>query len=209
MLLAAALHACGPAPTTRPPAPPGCLPPARAVIGTWSHGTSAMELRADGYVLRNSLEGTYRWTDPGRIQIDVGGAHEAFTLGVSNVVTMLLVDPDGHGAIWTRLSPAPPLPPLCYDVRGSLVGDWTDGAVEEHFGASGDYRRGEVGGEWSMSDAGAIELRARTFVRREQVALATPSMLVIIPQALGPDDSRDMLEVLPSEARIVTRLSGP
>jgi len=209
MLLAAVLSACGPAPTTHPPSAPGCSTPERAVLGTWSHGTSAMELRANGYILRDSLEGTYRWTDPGRIQIDVGGAHEAYTLGVSNVVAMLLVDPDGHGAIWTRLSPAPPTPAVCYDVRGSLVGDWTDGGVVEHFGASGEYRRGAVRGEWTATDAGAIELRVGPYVRRHQVALATPSTLVIVPQALGADDSRDMLEVLPSEARIETRLSGP
>lgn len=208
-LLGAALLACGPAPTTHPPAAMGCVPPARAVVGTWGHGTGAMELRADGYVLRNSLEGTYRWTDPGRIQIDVGGAHDAYTIGLSSVVTMLLIDPDGHGEIWTRMSPAPPIPPVCYDLRGSLVGDWTDGLVEEHFGAAGDYTRGRDAGTWAMAETGAVAITLPTATRHEQVALATPSMLMIIPQVQGTDAARGAAELRPVGPRIETRISGP
>ncbi len=207
-LLGAALLACGPAPTTHPPSSPGCLPTARAVIGTWSHQTSAMELRPDGYLLRNSLEGTYRWTDPGRVQLDVGGMHLAYTLGLSNVVTLLLVDPDGHGEIWTRLSPAPSIPPDCYDVRGSLVGDWTDGLSPEHFGAAGEYERSPTSGSWAMVEAGAIEITALGVARREQVALATPSMLVIVPQPLDPSSAGGVLEVIPGAPRIVRRLAS-
>lgn len=140
--------------------------------------TTAMEIRPDGTVIRDTVEGVLRWTTPAHATIDLGGLHEEHTFGLMNAAQMLDVDTDGHSRVWARVSVVPGYPEGCFDLRGSLVGDWTDGAASESFARDGTYVRGTARGNWSIAEQGYLDVAIGMQVRRYRIALATPDTLV-------------------------------
>jgi hypothetical protein len=177
------LAACGPAPAIAPPHTAECTTIAEAIIGTWTREGGVMEVRVDGAIVRDVLEGAFRWTSPGRATIDIRGSHEEHTIAMMTVSVLLDVDADGHAIVWHRASPAPPARDECFDLRGSLVGRWSDGATEESFRADGRYARGSHQGAWQLVEAGLLELRVDTSAaRRYRIALASPDTLVSAPE---------------------------
>ena len=173
------LIACGPGPEISPPHDVVCPTLDQAIVGTWTREGGAMEIRIDGAIVRDAVEGAFRWTTPGRATIDMRGSHEEHTIGLMTINTLLDVDANGRAIVWTRISPSPPAPEGCVDLRGSLIGRWTDGATEESFAASGLYTRGDRSGVWQLIDASVLQVRIEPGpVIRYRVALASPSVLV-------------------------------
>ncbi len=137
-----------------------------------------MEVRADSMIVRDQVEGAIRWTAPAHATIDVVGSHEEHTFGLINGAQLLDVDTDGRARVWTRVSMVPPYPASCFQIRGSLIGEWTDGAASESFEADGRYLRGDARGNWSIPEVGTLEIALGMRVRRYRIALAAPDMLV-------------------------------
>ena len=152
------------------------------------HDTTAMEIRADGTVIRDTVEGLLRWTSPAHATIDLGGFHEEHTLGLMNAAQMLDVDTDGRARVWARVSVVPGYPEACFDLRGSIVGDWTDGAASESFQRDGTFIRGAARGNWSMAEHGYLDVAIGMQVRRYRIALATPDTLVSAIDGLAMED---------------------
>ena len=137
-----------------------------------------MELRPDGTIVRDGLEGSFRWRSPGQAIIDVAGSHEPHTLGLMTGAQLLDVDEDGRAYVWSRVSLVPAFAAGCFELRGSLIGDWTDGQESESFQRDGTYVRGEARGNWSTADQGFLDIAVGMRVRRYRVALAAPDLLV-------------------------------
>ncbi len=189
--------------------PPGIAPPTtgtecgtleRGIRGTWVSDHAAMELRPDGSLLRDGVEGAFRWTAPGHATIDVAGSHEEHTFALVSVAELLDVDVDGHARVWTRVSLAPPYPDPCFELHGTLVGEWTDGAQTERFLHDGRWELGELRGRWSIPGPGLLEVDVGARVRRYRAALATPDLLVTTYE--GPVVDEDPRGVTRIEARL-------
>ena len=178
----------GPPPSVHPPRAPVCGALAQGMVGTWVRDRSAMEIRTDGTMLRDGIEGTFRWTAPGHATIDVPGLHEEHTFGMMTAAQLLDVDTDGRSWLWGRVSIVPQYPDGCFALTGSLVGDWTDGAVTESFRADGTYFRGESRGRWFIAEPGYIDLSTGLIARRYRIALAAPDLIVSAFDGVAPED---------------------
>lgn len=168
----------GPPPGIHAPRAPVCGTVVQGIAGTWVHDRNAMEIRTDGTLLRDGVEGVLRWGSPGHAVIDVPGSHEPHAFGLMSPGQLLDVDPNGHSFLWTRVTIAPAYPEGCFAITGSLVGDWSDGAVTESFHADGSYERGPLHGRWSLPQPGYLDLMTQASVRRYRIALAAPGTLV-------------------------------
>jgi hypothetical protein len=186
------LVACGPAPSIAPPGSISCPALERSIVGTWTREGTVMEIRADGAIVRNTIEGAFRWVAPGRATVDIRGSHEEHALGMITPVRMLDVDANDRAVVWSRVSPPPAAPDACFDVRGSVIGRWTDGAETESFDANGSYERGSRRGTWQMVEAGTLDLRVGESTTRYRIALASPTLLVSTPES-GVDAARGTL----------------
>jgi len=152
-----------------------------------------MEVRVEGVIVRDGVEGAFRWIAPGRATTDIRGSHEEHTMGLITIGRLLDVDANDRAITWTRVSPAPPAPDSCFDVRGSVIGRWTDGRTTETFDASGLYVRGSHRGTWQIVEAGALDLRLeRSSPLRYRIAFASPTTLVSTPET-EPDLVRGTL----------------
>jgi hypothetical protein len=178
----------GPAPGIAPPRPQRCNDLRRAILGTWVHDTTTMELRPDGAILRDGVEGSFRWTTPGHAAVDVTGVHEEHAYGLMTGAQLLDVDADGHARTWTRVSMVPAFPEHCFEVRGSLVGDWTDGTASESFLADGTYVRGETRGNWSAPEPGYVDVAVGMRVWRYRIAVASEDRMVSAIDGPSIDD---------------------
>jgi hypothetical protein len=187
------LTACslGPAPTVPAPSEPRCMETSEAMIGTWSREHESMELRPDGVLVRNGVEGTLRWGLPGHAMLRFGTSpEEEHTYALMTAATMIDVDRDGRAAVWGRVSALPAMPASCFDVRGSLVGDWTDGAERETFEADGRFSRASQRGIWTYVEPGALDVTIGRRTWRYHVALAAPDLMLstlATPLALDGD----------------------
>ncbi len=150
-----------------------------------------MEIRADGSVLRDGADGAFRWIAPGRATIDVGGTHEEHTYGLMSAAQLLDVDDHGRAYLWSRVSILPAYADSCFDVRGSLVGDWTDGTTIESLREDGTYERGDQRGNWSVAERGYVDIAIGMRVRRYRIALSTPDTIVSALEVPVADDPRD------------------
>jgi hypothetical protein len=171
----------GPAPGISPPAPADCVPIERGILGTWTRATHAMEVRADGLVVRNGVEHVIRWTAPGHASIDGARGHEEHTFALATAAQLLDVDGNGEAYFWTRVSYLPAYPERCFELRGSIVGDWSDGMQSESFQRDGSYERGDTHGNWAITEPGVLEIALGLSVRRYRVALSTPDLLISSP----------------------------
>lgn len=190
-LLLSLLASCslGPPPgIAAPGAPAGCAPIARGVVGTWVYDRSAMEVRTDGSVLRDGLEGALRFGAGGHATLDVAGSHEEHTFALPTPSQMLDVDADGRGRLWTRVSLIPPYPERCFELRSALVGEWTDGALVESFERGGRYHQGELAGHWTVAEPGILEVSIGARVHRYRAALATSDVLVTTSEGTPVDE---------------------
>lgn len=170
-----------PAPGIAAPGPLDCPTIERGLLGTWTYSTFAMEVRPDGVVVRNGVESVIRWTAPGHASIDGARGHEDHTFGLVTTTQLLDVNGDGDAHLWTRVSFQPPYPDRCFQLRGSLVGDWSDGVASESFGDDGSYVRGDTHGNWAVVEPGVLEVALGMVVRRYHVALVTPDLSVSAP----------------------------
>jgi hypothetical protein len=150
----------------------------RNVQGSWVYETHAMELRPDGSLLRDAVEGAYRVVAPGHVTLDVAGSHEEHTYGMMTGTQLLDIDVNGRARTWTRVSLVPELPASCFEIHGSIVGDWTDGAESESFLPDGSWVHGDVRGNWSTPEAGLLDVAVGLSVRRYRVAIAAPDLMV-------------------------------
>lgn len=168
----------GPPPAITPPRAPRCAD-RRAFLGTWVHDTVSMELRPDGTIVRGGPpDGGFRFRTPGQVVIDIGSAHEEHTYGLLTGAQLLDIDPDGHFVVWTRISMLPDFPAGCFDIHGSVVGDWTDGLSSESFLADGSYVRGETRGNWSTPEPGYLDVAVGLRVWRYRVAITGDDTLL-------------------------------
>lgn len=183
VLLVALFAGCslGPAPGISPPTPADCVPIARGILGTWTRATHAMEVRADGLVVRDGVEHVIRWTAPGHASIDGARGHEEHTFALATAAQLLDVDGDGEANLWMRVSYLPAYPERCFELRGGLVGDWSDGMQSESFEGNGSYVRGDTHGNWAIVEPGVLEIALGLVVRRYRVAMSTPDLLVSAP----------------------------
>jgi hypothetical protein len=147
-----------------------------------------MEVRGEGTVLHGTTEGALRWARPGQAIVDFAGSHEVHTFGLQVGSQLIDVDDHGGGRVWTRVSILPAYPTRCFDVRGSLVGDWSDGIESESFERDGTYVRGGARGTWNVSDEGFLDVGVGTRVRRYHVALAAPDRLVTLLEGAPEGD---------------------
>lgn len=200
--LVIALTACsiGPPPAITATPTQRCSDLRRALLGTWIHDSTTLEVRPDGSVLWNGADGTWRWSSPGHATTDVGGAHVAHAFGLMSGAQLLDVDANGNAVVWARVSIVPAFPDGCFDVRGSLVGDWTDGMVSESFLADGTYVRGEIRGNWSIPEAGYVDIALGLNVWRYRLALSTPDL------AITAIDSTAYAELPRPAAWVATRI---
>ncbi len=147
-----------------------------------------MEVRNEGTVLHGTTEGAIRWARPGQAMIDFAGIHELHTFGLQTGSQLIDVDDHGGARVWTRVSILPAYPTRCFDIRGSVVGDWSDGIESESFERDGTYVRGETRGNWNLSDQGYLDLGIGTRIRRYAIALAAPDRLVTVLEGPTEED---------------------
>lgn len=196
-LLAGCSLAPAPAPAIAAPAPLECTPVERAILGTWVRGSAAMEVRPDGVVVRDNVEQYLRWTAPGRAAINSARGHEDHTFALPTAAQLLDVGSGGDARFWTRVSPVPAYPERCFELRGSIVGEWSDGTLTESFARDGAYVRGDVHGNWAIVEPGVLEIAQGLVVRRYHLALASPDLLVSAPIEASVDrDPRGSSTVL-------------
>jgi hypothetical protein len=144
------------------PRPIGCPPIEEAIIGAWQRDGYVEEFRGEGTYVLNGQEGAFRFRSPGHVVLDVGGRHEEHVVGLSDVNELISADESLIGHVSARISPAPPIPASCYDLRTSIVGTWLGGEVPEAFGRDDSYRAGDRTGTWSMPTSGHLTIRTST-----------------------------------------------
>jgi hypothetical protein len=167
-----------PAPVTTTPPPPqtavapvvggaigsgaaGCPELRTAIVGSFAREGVVEEYREDGSYTLNGMPGTLTWMRAGHAMIDVPAAsfHMEYDLALADAMTLVSSDPNRIGAVATRTSPPPAIPPTCFDLATVWVGTWTPsgGGANEQYNADGSYAAPGVG-QWSMPAPGRLHL---------------------------------------------------
>jgi hypothetical protein len=186
----AALLALGcelpPAPGTRPPSSePRCPSLEEAVVGGWSTEGVGTEMRADGMLVLGTIEGAYRFVEPGRVITNVAGTYAEHAFGLADPMVLIDVEVDGRVRTWHRASAAPPNSEHCFAVGGAIVGRWSDGVVEERFDPDGHYQGPTGSGSWTQPGDGQLVLTVmdaygRSTIGRYRIALSSADTLLSV-----------------------------
>jgi hypothetical protein len=143
------------------PGAPGCPDLTTTIVGTWTREGSVEEYRADGTYVINGVSGTYRFGSPGRVTLDEPstGLHADFDLGLADAMTLVAIGPGNVGTTYTRSSPPPSIPAICFDLSAAFARTWAPraGGPPEVYSADGTYT--VVGtGRWSFTAPGRLLL---------------------------------------------------
>jgi len=156
---------------------------ASAIVGTWSRPGYVEEYGADGSYVINGRRGTIRWLRPGHALLEVPemAFRAEYDLALADASTLLAIDPNRIGSTYQRTSPAPAIPPACFDLRGSIVGTWIGGPAPETYTADGRYHvLGD--GRWSFVAPGRLQLVRDDGVTSDYwFAMPTPDVALAIP----------------------------
>lgn len=159
--LTGCVESAPPAPELTPgPRTFGCVPIEEAIIGTWQREGLIEEFRGDGAYLLNGVEGAFRFRSPGYVVLDAAGIHAEHVVGLTSVNELISADESGVGHVSARVSPPPPIPDDCYDLRSMIVGTWLGSAQPQTFGRDSTWSSGDRAGAWSMPSHGHLAIRA-------------------------------------------------
>lgn len=196
-LFALLVSGCCFAPTAAPvetpagpsgPGAPGCPDLGTSIVGTWARAGFVEEYRADGTYVINGAAGTYRWISPGHATLDepTHTFHADYDLGLADSTTLVAIDPNGVGTIYTRSSPTPSIPENCLDLRAAFARTWTprSGGTPEVYATDGTYRAPGVG-RWSFPAPGRLHLVRDDGVTSDYV-VAMPSTAVMLAVTSPP-----------------------
>ena len=139
----------------------GCPELRTAIVGTFAREGVVEEYREDGTYTLNGMTGTLTWMRPGHAMIDVPAAsfHMEYDIALADAMTLVSSDPNRIGAVATRTTPPPAIPPTCFDLTTAWAGTWTPsgGGANEQYNADGSYAAPGIG-QWSMTAPGRLHL---------------------------------------------------